>query len=177
VAAYVARLVYGLQVVFVQPVCSKEALAKAASKTRALQVNGRNIIRWARWLCNHPRPVIAGASASPPISPYMCTFDADAAAEFAGMNGVPSVLLLTAVYPDTEELAAKLMKSYMSDREGPASSRHGSKERDHAGLDYQQPTAAGGDVVAAPFDGGVDEFEVAVSSHLLGHCDACSWLL
>lgn len=144
------------QVVLVKPVTSLEQLRAETSKARAITVNGANVLRWARWIANERTLQLpsggAGGSAA-----RLYTFDAAAEAEYVGLNGVPDVVLLSAVYPDSDECCAALKEALGRDREGCSKSHYGSAEH-----------AAAGDAAStegvAEFDDGIDEYENAVRS-------------
>ena len=147
-----------------KPVTSLEQLRAEAAKTRAVAVNGRNVLRWARWLSRGQSPRLRPDAAEDGAA-RVYTFDAAAEAEYVGLNGVPDIVLLTAVYPDSDECCEALREALGRDREGCSRTRYGSAEH----------VAAGGPSDAravAEFDNGVDEYEIAVRlQHVRWSCE------
>lgn len=135
-----------------KPVTSFDQLREEAAKARAITVNGENVLRWARWLAKR-RTLPSESAGRSGARPY--TFDAAAEAEYIGHDGVPDVVLLSAVYPDSSECCEVLREALGRDREGCSRVRYGSAEHAAAG------DAASAESVAE-FDDGVDEYENAV---------------
>ena len=127
-------------------------LKALAARSKALQVNGANVIRWAEWLvATQP-----DATGSNDVIPLVINPSMD---EYSTLNGVPDAILLGAIYPETAAEANIIANAMSGDKEGYAQTRYGSAEHAASGGGDGTPS------VEAERDGadnGIDEYEALV---------------
>lgn len=151
-----------LQVVFIHPAKTKEEFKRLAAKVKPLQVNGQNVLRWARWMVKNKLTVPANCGDEVEV-----LFDEGAAKEYEGLDGVPEVILASAVYPETAEVADTVLETFLKGREGYARARHGSVE-----------DGAAGGAGETDIDDGIEDYEMMVcATSPAMWCRCPSWWL